>query len=338
MSATQRHANHRQIPAVDALEDRCLLSAIAQNQSSRVARAWHKYHQFVSELQRIELKSQATPDQSVALSDAARSLSSEASASGTPAIKKKAVEATLQLDQAPLYGWLGESGWAEVRARLTANLAPLQIPSSAIDQAIAAMQSVARSARVTYSDFQSLTAKESLYERARSSVGISTSHFPDPETYYSQHLRGFFRGGAGSQKNTQAALDTNLRAIERDANDSSAQTDVLRRDVHLLQQVGAAVTSQAFAQFVNAFVAAFDHGPPNAAEQQALGAEFRAILGANALPSTLGAAARLVSDSPPFFQAAASSQANVRTITTDLVALVAVGGGAAPNAFKIQIP
>ena len=105
--------NHRQIPAVDALEDRCLLSTTTQNQSSRVATAWHKYHQFVSELQRIELKSQATPDQSVALSDAARTLSSEASASGTPAIKEKAVEATLQLDQAPLYGWLGESGWAE---------------------------------------------------------------------------------------------------------------------------------------------------------------------------------------------------------------------------------
>src|SRR5262249_26274371 len=145
MSAAQRRADHRQIPAVDALEDRCLRSTTAQSQSSRVATAWHKYHQFVSELQRIELKSLATPDQSVALSDAARTLGSEASASGTPANKEKALKATLQLDQALLYGWLGASGWADVRSRLTANLASLRIPPSAIDQAITAMQSVARS-------------------------------------------------------------------------------------------------------------------------------------------------------------------------------------------------
>jgi hypothetical protein len=338
MSADERRASHRRIPAVDVLEERCLLSTTVPSQSSRVAMVWHKYHQFVSELQRIELKSQATPDQSVALSDAARTLSSEAAASGTPAIKEKAVKATLQLDQAPLYGWLGESGWADVRARLATNLATLQVPSSAIDQAIAAMQSVARSAGVTYSDYESLTAKEKSYERARSSVRISTSHFPDPETYYTQHLRGFFRGGAVSKKEAQATLDANLRAIERDANDSSAQPGVLHRDVHLLQQVGAAVTSQAFAEFTSAFVAAFDNGAPNAAEQQALGAEFRTILGPNALPTTLGAADRLVSDSPAFFLAAASSQTNVRTVTTDVVALVAAGGGAAPNAYKIQIP
>jgi hypothetical protein len=85
-------------------------------------------------------------------------------------------------------------------------------------------------------------------------------------------------------------------------------------------------------------VAAFDNNAPNAAQQQALGAEFRAILGANALPATLGAADRLVADSPAFFQAADSSQANVRIIVTDVDALIAVGGGAAPNAYKIQIP
>jgi hypothetical protein len=338
MSAAHRRPNHRQIPTVDALEERCLLSTTAQNQTNLVTAAWHKYHQFVSELQAIELKSQATPDQSVALSDAARTLSSEASAPGTPAIKEKAVEATLQLDQAPLYGWLGESGWAEVRARLTANLASLQVPSSAIDQAIAAMQSVAQSARVTYADYQSLTAKEGSYERARSSVRVSTSHFPDPETYYTQHLRGFFRGGAVSKKDAQAALDADLRAIARNASDSSAQTGVLHRDVRLLQQVGGTVTSQTFAQFSDAFVAAFDSGAPSAAEQQALGSEFQAILGANALPSTLAAANRLVSDSPAFFQAADSSQATVRLLTTDVVALVAAGGGAAPNAYRIQIP
>ena len=105
-----------------------------------------------------------------------------------------------------------------------------------LDQAIAAMQSVAQSARVTYSDYQSLTAKEGSYARARSSVGISTSHFPDPETYYTQHLRGFFRGGAVSKKAAQATLDVDLWAIERDASDTSAQTDVLHRDVRLLQQ------------------------------------------------------------------------------------------------------
>ncbi len=338
MSISQRRANHRQIPAVDGLENRCLLTAGAQTQQYRVTEAWHKYHQYVSELQRIELKSQATPDQSTALSDAARTLSSEIAVSGTPAVQAKVDAATLQLDQAPLYGWLGDSGWQEVKARLTANLAPLQVSSSAIDQAIADMQAVAQSAGVSYSDYQNLTAKEGSYERARMSAPDSTSHFPDPETYYSQHLRGFFRGGAVSKKQAEATLNADLKTIEHGAGDSSAQTAVLRRDVQLLQQVGASISSDAFTQFSNTFVAAFDNGTPNAAAQQALGAEFRGILGANSLPSTLSAADQLATDSPAFFQAAGSSQANVHTITTDVLALVANGGGASLNAYKIQIP
>src|SRR5262249_30083001 len=152
---------------------------------------------------------------------------------------------------------------------LTANLAPLQVPPSAIDQAIAAMQATATSAGVTYSDYQSLTAKENSYARARSSVHNSTSHFPDPETYYTQHLRGFFRGGATSEKQAQAKLDADLQAIEREASDSPAQTGVLHRDVQLLQQVGAALTSQAFSQFASTFSDAFDNGAPSAAAQQA---------------------------------------------------------------------
>ena len=200
------------------------------------------------------------------------------------------------------------------------------------------MQAVAQSADVTYADYQSLTTKELSYDRARSSARNSTSHFPDPETYYSQHLRGFFRGATVSKSQAQATLNADLRAIEHQANDSSGQSGVLHRDVQLLQQVGAAITSEAFVQFTDSFVAAFDHGAPDAAAQQALGAEFQSILGPNAVQSTLNAANRLVADTPSFFTAAASSQANVRTITTDVVGLVAYGGGAAPNAYKIEVP
>ena len=114
MSSSRRRGKHRRIPALDSLEDRCLLTTTGQSQAYRVQRAWHEYHQFVSELQRIELKSQATPEESVALSDAARTISSEATADRTPAAQAGAVAATLQLDQAPLYGWLGEPGWSEV--------------------------------------------------------------------------------------------------------------------------------------------------------------------------------------------------------------------------------
>jgi hypothetical protein len=338
MNTSRRRADQRKIPAVDALEDRCLLTATSQNQAYRVQEAWHKFHQYVSDLQRIELKSHATPQESIALSDAARTLGAEASAQGTPAVQAKAVEATLQLDQAPLYGWLGEAGWADVRARLTANLAPLRVPSSAIDQAIAAMQAVAKSAGVSYSDYRDLTTKEASYSRARSSARDSLDHFPDPETYYSQDLRGFFRGGAVSKGKAQSTLDADLKAIERQAGDSSAQTGVLRRDVHLLEKVGATVTSQSFAQFADTFESAFDDGVPDAPAQQALGAQFRIILGANALRPALDAADRLVADTPAFFEAAASSQANVGTITTDVVAIVSFGGGNAPNAYKIQIP
>lgn len=338
MSTPTRRTELSRFPVVDALEERCLLSAFAQSQAYYIQQAWHDYHRYVSELQQVELASHATPAESLALSDAARTLSADAAADGTPAVQARADAATAQLDQAPLYGWLGETGWATVRSRLSDSLRTLRVPESAIDQAIAAMQAVAQSAGVTNSEFDDLTAKEASYERAREQVWNSTSHFPDPAIYYTKHLRGFFRGAAVARTQAQTTLDADLETIEREANDSSAGTDVLRRDVQLLQHVGATVTSQAFAAFSDAFVTAFQNGAPDAAAQQALATRFRSILGTNAVPSALNAADRLVADTPAFFQAAAASSVNIRTIANDVVVLVANGGGAAPNAYKIQIP
>jgi hypothetical protein len=328
--------DRRRVLALEAMEGRRLLTT--SSVTSLVTRARHKYHEYVSELQHVELGSRATAADEMALRDAARSISAAAAgASLAPAAaQSKALAATLQLDHAPLDGPLSAPGWAAIRARLAADLDGTGVPPDLIDAAIAAMQSVARSAGVTADELGTLSAKEDSYQEARNALPSGAASLPDPGLYYTQHLRGFFRGGDAQRRVDQAKLSADLRAIAGRAHDTPAASGVLHRDAQLLEQVEAAVTSQAARQIGDAFVATFAQGTPGALDVARLDAEIRALLGPGASPALLGAADRLAADAPAF-SAAVGSPADVRTIAADLLALVADGGGSPPNPFKIQI-
>src|SRR5262245_47365323 len=131
--------DRRRVLALEAMEGRLLLTT--SSVTTLVTRARHKYHEYVSELQHVELGSRATAADEMALRDAARSISAAAAgASLAPAAaQSKALAATLQLDHAPLDGPLGAPGWAAVRARLAADLDGTGVPPDLIDAAIAAM-------------------------------------------------------------------------------------------------------------------------------------------------------------------------------------------------------
>src|SRR5262245_65427770 len=120
---------------VESLESRQLLSFIApfstgsfwsassssQQLRSQASLVRHEYDTFVGAVRTLELQSQATPDEFRALRADAREISAVASATKLPPAiaRNKAVEVSLQLDRAPLYGWAQGTAWTDFSTRLT---------------------------------------------------------------------------------------------------------------------------------------------------------------------------------------------------------------------------
>lgn len=342
--------SRRRTPDLEWLENRALrTTATQQNLAYSLGLAWHRFHQYQSELQSIEFRSEATPAEALALRDAARSISQ--AATGTtlplPVAQQKAITATLQLDQAPLDGWLGPQDWALVQSRLTTDLDGLDVPTPLIDQTVAAMQDVARSAGVTAHDYQNLKTREDAYRVARNSIPNSarssypsnygpggnfgsSADLPDPQIYYTEHLRGFFRGIGAQVRSDRSRLASEIRAIA--PGDPAAQ-GVLRTNAGLLEQIRSTLTSAEDSALTAVFDAAFQGSPNPTALDQGL----RGILGGPASVATIGKADRLASAASAFFQAAGSSRENVRALAQDVLALNNDGAGASLNPFKVQI-
>lgn len=339
---------HRLNPSVEGLESRRLPSLFAPysssysyNQASYQAEVVrHEYDQYVSELKRIELASQASPAEYLALRNDARAISAAASGGTLPRadVQLKAVEASLILDRSPLYGWQGGDGWTEMSAQLTAALGGLNVPQPLIDQAIADMKALAASAGVGPFDFATFTNDfDTLRNGEQTLPSGSGYHFEDPSLYYTQHLRGFFRGWGTQKLDAQAELGKDLGAIRAGARTDAAGTAVLRRDVQLLKGLGAAVPSATMDQFNATYMAAFAQGVPTSSELAQLRTSLVGILGPAATAPRVASVSRLVADAPAFFQAVGASQGGVETIVTDVGTLVDAGGGETLNPFKITI-
>jgi hypothetical protein len=337
---------HRFGPIVEALETRRLLSffspyGYSSNQlyyQASVVR--HEYDQYVSELKRLELQSQATPAEYLALRNDARAISTEASPSGlsAAAVQYKAVEVSLQLDRAPLNGWLDDAGWAEMSTQLTVDLSGLNIPQPLIDQTVSDMRALAVSAGVDPFGYATFTNDfDTLREGEQTLPSNPYGQFEDPSLYYTQHLRGFFRGWEAQRIQAEAKLQKDLHTIEAQTPSGPAGAAVLQRDVQILKGLGAAVPSTTNQQFGSTYVAAFDQGAPGAQALPQLTSSLVTILGPAATASRIASVDRLVADAPAFYQAAGESAANVQTIVTDVGALVNAGGGESLNPFKISI-
>jgi hypothetical protein len=338
-------------PVTEELEGRQVRSVFGANGfytsqfgSSRLyarqaAYAEHKLHQYVSKLQRVELQSRATPAQFLALRDDAHAIAEEASSQ--PHVSASAAESalavTIQLDRAPFEGWLGEPGWRVVRSNLEVSLTALGVDHAVIDKTLADMQSTARSAGVSYEDNVGLAIASDAYQDARLRVPSGYGSFPDAQTYYTQHLRGFFRGLATARLQSAANLNADVRAIELQSNATPAQAAVVSRDARILKNLGATVTETKNAALGDAFVATFSDGLPTATDQ----ANLRATAGGN-LRQSAGASQRaqletLVADAPTLFEALGSSQANVRTLVAHVQTVVANGADAYLNPFKVVV-
>ncbi len=339
---------HRLDPSVEGLESRRLPSFFAPYSSSsyynqvsyQASIVRHEYDQYVSELKRLELGSQATPAEYLALRNDARTISAAASAGSQPrsAVQLKAVEASLILDRSPLYGWLDDDGWTQMSARLTGTLDGLNVPQPLIDQTVADMRALAVSAGVGPFDFATFTNDfDTLRNGEQTLPSGSGYHFEDPSLYYTQHLRGFFRGWGVQKLDAGAKLQKDLRTIQTDSHTDAAGAAVLQRDVQLLKGLGAAVPSATMDQFNATYVAAFGQGSPTPAELAQLRSSLVSILGPAGTAPRIATVGRLVADAPAFYQAARASQTGIETIVTDVGTLVDAGGGEPLNPFKITI-
>jgi hypothetical protein len=338
--------HHRFGPSVEALETRRLPSffspyGYSSNQlyyQASVVR--HEYDTYVSELKRLELQSQATPAEFLALRNDARAISAAASPTGLSpaAVQYKAVEVSLQLDRSPLYGWLDDSGWSQVDTSLTANLSGLNVPQPLIDQTVSDMRALAVSAGVDPFGFDTFTNDfDTLRNGEQTLPSNPYDHFEDPSLYYTQHLRGFFRGWGVQKVEAEAKLQKDLRTIQGETRAEASGSAVLQRDVRILKGLGTALPSTTNQQFGNTYAAAFDQGAPGPQALSPLQSSLVTILGPFGTSARVKSVDRLVADAPAFYAAVGGSASSVQTIVTDVGALANAGGGESLNPFKITI-
>ncbi len=346
------------VPGIEALEVRQLLSFFApissyglfsgstsfssssQQLAARAAIVRHDYDRYVGELKTLELKSQATPAEFLALRDDARAISAAASAVNvsTTVTKNTAADVSLQIDRAPLYGSAKDSGWAVVSARVTTNLDSLDVPQPLIDRTLTDMRALAISAGVSPAEFQTFTNDFYTLRDAESSLPSNPYyHFEDPGLYYSQHLRGFFRHWGTQKVAALAKLQDDLRTIQSETHVSAAGITVLHRDVHLLEGLGAVVPSTTNQQLNDTYLAAFADGVPTPPAVAQFRASFIAILGPVATTQRIASIDRLAADTPAFARAIDASLSHIQTIVADVGAVVDAGGGESLNPFKVTI-
>jgi hypothetical protein len=340
---------YRFVPKVDALEQRKVLSYFmpygsfagsSQQLSGQAAIVRHEYDEYVGELKSIELKSQATSSEFLALRDDARAISAAASVADLPAAAADATaaEVSLQIDRSPLYGSATDAGWALVTSRVTTNLDRLDVPAPVVDQTLADMKALADSAHVSATDFQTFTNDFNTLRAGEATLPSNPYyHFEDPGLFYTQHLRGFFRHWGTQKLAAKAKLRGDLAAIQSESPTGSAGSTVVQRDAHLLESLGDAVPSATNAQIGTAYLTTFSHGAPTTTAVLELRSDLAVILGPVATAPRVASIDRLASDAPGFFQAVGGSTAAIETIVTDVAAVVNAGGGEPLNPFKVAI-
>jgi hypothetical protein len=352
-----RDRDRRFAPGIEGLEVRQLLSLFppissysllpgstsygsSQQLAARAAIVRHEYDRYVGELKSLELKSQATPEEFLALRDDARAISAAASAANLPptVASTTAADVSLQLDRSPLYGAAKDPGWDVVTARLATNLETLDVPQPLIQQTLADMKALADSAGVSADEFQTFTNDFYTLRDGESSLPSNPYyHFEDPGLFYSQHLRGFFRDWGVQKVAAEAKLNVDLRTIQSATQVDPAGVAVLHRDVHLLESLGAAVPSTTNQQLDDAYLAAFVQGVPSPPVQSQLRSNLVTILGPVGTASRIAMVDRLVADAPAFAQAAGAPSPNIETIVNDVGVLVNAGGGETLNPFKVTV-
>jgi hypothetical protein len=315
-------------------------SSSSQQLRSQAALVRHEYDTFVGAVKTLELQSQATPEEFRALRDDAREISAAACATKLPPAiaQSKAVEVSLQLDRSPLYGWAQGTAWTEISSRLTTNLASLDVPQPLIDKTLADEKAVAVSAGVDIAGFQAFTQAFSTLRAGEKRLPSNPYyHFDDPALFYTQHLRGFFRGWGIQKLAAEAQLGNDLRSIQTETGAKPSQFAVVNRDVQVLQRLASALPSSSSHQLFASYSAAFAQGEPTPDMLSQLTANLVQALGPAGTPRRIKTVDKLAKDAPAFGLAVGDSSSHVQVIVADVSLLVDAGGGESLNPFKVAV-
>jgi hypothetical protein len=215
------------------------------------------------------------------------------------------------------------------------DLAGFNVPPAIINQTVVDMKAAALSAGVDPGTADILDAQIASVQSARNQLygGNSGYSYRDPEVYYTQHLRGFFRGWADQKTQDQAKLNADVATVSRGSSTSAA---VLNGDLGRLEVLGAAITSDASAQLTTSYIIAFAQGSPSPTSLATFRASAISALGTTANKARVATLNKLIADAPAFYTAAGSF-ANVQTIVTDTQAVIEDGQGSSLNPFLIVI-
>ena len=285
-------------------------STSSQQYNSRAAFVRHEYDQYVSELKTLELKSQATPGELLALRDDARAISVAASSASLPqaTAHNTAVAVSLQLDRSPLYGAAKNSGWGVVTGRLTTNLQSLDVPQPLIDQTLTDMRTLAASAGVSADEFQTFTNDFYALRNAESSLPPNTyitSRTPDCTTRIisaGSSVVGAFRRSLPRPGFNGTCGPSKTRT--RPARPAAPCCIAMRTSWK-----GSAPRCRArpTSSWMIAYLAAFDEVVPTPQALSQLQSNLVTILGPAGTTQRITAVDRLVDDAPAFARAAGAS-------------------------------
>ena len=90
---------------------------------------------------------------------------------------------------------------------MTSDLSGLNVPQSLIDQTVTDMRTLAVSAGVGPDGFATFTDDFTTLRNGEQTLPSGSGyHFEDPSLYYTQHLRGFFRGWGVQKLQAEATL------------------------------------------------------------------------------------------------------------------------------------
>jgi hypothetical protein len=329
----------RYSPALEPLEGRLLLATTISSTNSpffatSAFQLQSDYNSLVTQLRNMELRSRATPAQFRALRDDVRSISeATASAAANPQVlASKALAATLQIDRAPLDGWLDSQGWTDLAGRLAPNLVTLGAPQPLIAQTLADMRAIGTAVGLSHAGFVSYSSHFNHVRAEENSLPSGYGNLPDPGVYYTQHLRGFFRGWASEKAADTAKLSADLKSLG-----TPGGAVVLKRDTRVLEGISAQVPSAASARMLQAYSAALSQGVPTSVDLDALRLGITDALGPGVSARRASQINLFIRDAPAFGQALGSSPANLQAIAADVQALINDGAGSGPNPFRIQV-
>lgn len=329
------------VPRLDPLECRCTPTAggaYTGLTSYRSISAKHAYDRFVTELQRIELGSFASPAEYLALRDDTRALSNVATAAGpaanAPGAQTRLTATTLLIDRSLLEGWLSDQGWNEVHSKLATTLAPFNVPPALLDQTVTDMRQAATDAGVDPGAYQVLYSDIASAQSARDQLqgGNSANSYRDPQVYYTQHLRGFFRGWAQQRVVDAHRLPADVARLV----DSPPGRALVSHDVALLERLGAPIPSTAFQTLTDAYATVLETATPTSSDLATFRNTATAALGATATPSRIGYVNQLIADAPAT-AGALKTPASVQTLLADVRAVVNDGQGTSLNPFLIAV-